>query len=245
MSILRVLLTAEPKTSNRCETEENHAKTLEQTLGHAKDGYQNTQEVIRFVDTKTAFVTGLSTLAAGALVAVVKWVIEADGESRPNMTQIAKSHPTLATYFYILVALSLCVALLCLVAAVGSVIARSRPKHLENKFTVLFPTYKYAERREACRTIEEKLRGMTTADVLSEYEDQLRIVGMIVGMKLKHIRYACYALLAQLVCFLIAGAVLTYMIVNTAPQPKPHRVLAAATNWSGGELDRSQGGENS
>lgn len=231
LRVLRVLLTAEPKTPYRCETEDDHAKTLEQTLGHAKDGYQNTQEVIKFVDTKTAFITGLSTLAAAALVAVVQWVIEGDGESRPNMTQIAESYPTLATYFYILVALSLCVALLCLVAAVGSVIARSRPKHLENKFTVLFPTYGYADRREACQTIEEKLKGMTTADVLSEYEDQLRIVGMIVGMKLKHIRYACYALVAQLVCFLIAAAMLTYMIVNTAPQPKPHRVLATAMDW--------------
>src|ERR1044071_91450 len=67
-------------------------KFLEDTLLHAKEGYRNTQDVIKFVDTKTAVVTGLSTLAAGALVTVVKWVIEADGESRANMTQIAESH---------------------------------------------------------------------------------------------------------------------------------------------------------
>jgi hypothetical protein len=202
-------------------------KFLEDTLLHAKEGYRNTQDVIKFVDTKTAVVTGLSTLAAGALVTVVKWVIEADGESRANMTQIAESHPCLAPWFYAFVSLSLASALFCVGAAVWSVIARSRPKHLENRFTVLFPIYRYRDRHAACRTIEEKLRGMTPADMLSEYEDQLRIVGMIAGKKLKHIRFACFGLLTQLLCFVIAGVLLTMMYVSTEPRLHARAVLAA------------------
>jgi hypothetical protein len=78
---------------------------------------------------------------------------------------------------------------------------------------------------------------MTTKEMLSEYEDQLRIVGMIVGQKLKHIRFACLVLLAQLFCFLVAGTLLTAMYVTTESQPNHPIVHGDLTRTDGSTLD--------
>jgi hypothetical protein len=186
-------------------------RLLEETLAHAKAGYQNAQEVIKFVDTKTAVVTGLSTLTAGLLLAVLKWSIEADGVSRPNLNQLTAGHSCVAVSFYIFVVLSFLGALACLSAAVWSVIARARPRNLENAFTILFPIYRRRDAVAACKAFEQKLKGMSRSEIINEYEDQLRIVGMILGQKLYHIRISCIALLAQIACLGVAAGLLTYM----------------------------------
>src|ERR1017187_10623174 len=68
-------------------------KLLEQTLLHAKDGYENSQEVIKFVDTKTAVITGLNTLIGGSLVALLKWSIESEEDSHATLPELASFHP--------------------------------------------------------------------------------------------------------------------------------------------------------
>src|SRR4051794_8119336 len=95
--ILRILLRPSPVLP---QVPPNSAadSTAEQTLQHAKDGYKNSQEVIRFVDTKTAVITGLSTLIAGSLVAILKWSIESDAEA--NLQLLARGHPCIAFCFY-------------------------------------------------------------------------------------------------------------------------------------------------
>jgi hypothetical protein len=189
-------------------------RVTEDTLAHAKAGYQNAQEVIKFVDTKTAVVIGLSTLTGGFLLAVLKWSIESDGVSRPTLYQITAAHPCATVLFYLFVAASLCSALVCLAAAVWSVIARARPQNLENAFTILFPIYRRRNAAAACSTFERKLKGMSRSEVLMEYEDQLRIVGMILGQKLKHIRISCIAVLIQIICLSIAVGLLSYMYLT-------------------------------
>ena len=52
---------------------------------------------------------------------------------------------------------------------------------------------------------------MSVHDILSEYEDQLRIVGLIVSKKLKHNRIASVAFLAQLA--LLAATVLVLLAI--------------------------------
>jgi hypothetical protein len=194
-------------------------KVLEETLAHAKAGYQNAQEVIKFVDTKTAVVTGLSTVTAGFLLAVLKWSIEADGVSRPDLNQLTAGHSCTAVSFYIFVVLSFVCALACLAAAVWSVIARARPRNLENAFTILFPIYRRRDAVAAYSAFEQKLKGMNRPEIIKEYEDQLRIVGMILGQKLKHIRISCIALLAQIVCLGVAAGLLTCMYVTHPSKP--------------------------
>jgi hypothetical protein len=200
---------------------------LEETLNHAKTGYQNAQDVIKFVDTKTAFITGLSTVLGGFLLIVLKWSVELDGASQPNLWQVTSAHRCIAAGFYFLVATSLGSAVVCLCSAVWSVIARARPRHLENAFTILFPSYTRRDSANACRVFEQKLRGMSSVEIIKEYEDQLRIVGMILGRKLKHIRISCVALVVQIVS--LTFALLLLAIIYYVHWPllgRGHSVLA-------------------
>jgi len=218
-ALLRSILTpSQPAAQSPDCSHDND--TVEQTLAHAKAGYKNAQEVIKFVDTKAAVITGLSTVTAGFLLATLKWSIESHGVSRPRLYQVTATHTCAAVFFYVFVVLSLLSLLVCLAAAVWSVIARSRPRNLENAFTILFPIYRRRDATQACRTFERKLKGMSKSDILTEYEDQLRIVGMILGKKLKHIRISCIAILVQMTSLSIALGLLTYMYV-TYPVKSP------------------------
>ncbi len=76
------------------------------TLAHAQTGYENAQNVIKAIDTKTTIVTGLSTLAAGFLIALIKWSIELDDTSPANLEQVVTAFPKLSTLLFIFVGMS-------------------------------------------------------------------------------------------------------------------------------------------
>src|SRR5689334_6538588 len=84
-------------------TESWMKKLVDQALLHAKDGYKNSQEVIKFVDTKTAVITGLNTLIVGSLVSLLKWSIESEKGSHATLPELAFVHPCIAGWFYTLV----------------------------------------------------------------------------------------------------------------------------------------------
>jgi hypothetical protein len=213
--LLRLLFGPSNELAIRSDSEPiNERKIAEETLAHAKEGYKNAQDVIRFVDTKTAVITGLSTLIAGSLIGILKWSIESDNDSHATLADIAVIHPCWIVCFYVLVALCFSATFVCITAAIWSVLARSRPRHLENKFTILFPCYKKRHETDACRVFERKLKGMTINEVLLEYEDQLRVVGLILSKKLKHIRVASFALLAELFLFFLAVILLAILYID-------------------------------
>jgi hypothetical protein len=173
-------------------------------LEHARDGYRNAQDVIKFVDTKSTIVTGLSTLFAGFLIASAKWSIESSPSSHSNFERLSQAHPYFAFLIFGSIIVSLVAAMICLTAAVWSVVARLRPGNLNSEFTVLFPMYSEGDELRAKRYFRRQLQGMQRSDVLEEYEDQLRVVGMILCRKLRHNRIACIALLVQVASVAIA-----------------------------------------
>src|SRR5712664_3925634 len=116
-------------------------RIADQTLEHARNGYRNAQDVIKLIDTKTGVVTGLSTLSAGFLIALLKWSIESPTLSPRNFDQLTQSHPMFASAIYASIVASLLCSLACFGSAVWSVVARGRPKELKHPFTVLFPQY--------------------------------------------------------------------------------------------------------
>jgi hypothetical protein len=186
-------------------------KDFVRTLAHAQTGYENAQNVIKAIDTKTTIVTGLSTLAGGFLIAIIKWSIELDEASPANLQRIVEAFPRLSTLLFIFIGFSFLNAFFCIGASVWSVVARQRPKNLENRFTILFPAYRRADAKDACRYFEDRLRDCNKSAILKEYEDQLRIVGMILGHKLRHNRTACIALLLQI--FLLGCALTTILVM--------------------------------
>jgi len=180
------------------------------TLAHAQAGYENAQNVIKAIDTKTTIVTGLSTLDGGFLIALIKWSIELANTSPANLQRVVAAFPTLSTLLFVFIGVSFLNAFFCIGASVWSVVARQRPKNLENPFTILFPAYRQTDAKAACRYFEERLRDCSKSVILKEYEDQLRIVGMILGHKLRHNRTACIALLLQI---LLLGCALATILV--------------------------------
>lgn len=203
---------ADPK--NEPEAECNTASQEEiadQTLEHAKSGYRNAQEVIKTIDAKTGVVTGLSTLSAGFLIAIVKWSIESPTLSPRNFDQLIQSHPRFACAIYVSILASLLCALLCLGAAVWSVVARDRPSRLKNRFTVLFPVYPEEAETEAQQFFGSRLEGMTKTQILKEYEDQLRIVGTILCRKIKFNRRASWFLLFQFHFVAVALSLIVFL----------------------------------
>lgn len=226
MSLFRWLLSATGEDKPVHCRQDSANSRVDDTLAHAKEGYKNSQDVIKFVDTKTAVITGLNTLIGGSLVALLKWSMESEKDSHATLPELASVHPCMVVWFYLLVIGCFIAALVCITAAIWSVIARPRPRHLENKFTVLFPLYRQRDEAAACRTFEEKLKGMTKEQVLLEYEDQIKVVGMILGKKLKHIRIACFALLVELLLFVLAVALLVLMYI--ADPETLHRCRVAA-----------------
>jgi len=184
-------------------------KDFVRTLTHAQTGYENAQNIIKAIDTKTTIVTGLSTLAGGFLIALIKWSIELDAASPANLQCVVAVFPRLSTLLFVFIGASFLNAFFCIGASVWSVVARQRPKNLENRFTILFPAYRRVDAKDACRYFENRLRDCSKSAILKEYEDQLRIVGMILGHKLRHNRTACIALLLQI--FLLGCALATIL----------------------------------
>jgi len=186
-------------------------RIIQETLEHAKNGYRNAQEVIKSIDAKTGVITGLSTLSAGFLIALVKWSIESPTTSQRSFDFLIQNHPQFTFAIYAGIVASLVCALTCLGTAVWSVVARDRPKNLKNRFTVLFPIYDHEAETDAQQFFERRLNGMTRNEILKEYEDQLRIVGAILCRKIKYNRRACWSLSVQLVFIALSLSLITFL----------------------------------
>jgi hypothetical protein len=232
LTVMRWLLSAPSARQPRRDLPLAERSSMDTTLEHAKEGYKNAQDVIKFIDTKTAVVTGLSTLIGGSLVAALKWSVESEKNSHATLLQLAQYHPCVVHWFYIFVAGCFAATFVCIGAAVWSVIARARPRHLENTFTLLFPIYKQRDETAACEVLSNKLRGISKEQILLEYEDQLRVVGMILGKKLKHVRIACIALLIQLVLFVFAVGTLSYLYIDDPEALGSDSVVCAGNSAS-------------
>lgn len=209
--LFSILFGSSSERQNLCDPD-SHAgdDDFVRTLAHAQAGYENAQNVVKAIDTKTTIVTGLSTLAGGFLIALIKWSIELADTSPANLQRVIAAFPRLSTLLLIFIGASFLNAFFCVAASVWSVVARQRPKNLENPFTILFPAYRQTDAKDACRYFEERLRDCSKSEILKEYEDQLRIVGMILGQKLRHNRTACIALLLQI---LLLGCALATILV--------------------------------
>ena len=205
---------------------ENDAK-LERTLEHARKGHGNAQDVIKLVDAKNSVFIGLSTLAAGFVFALLKWSLELPAD-RGNLGTFLSAYPGSRLWLLLPVGVTLIAALLCIGFCVWSTIARARPENLHHKVTVLFPAYPKPSTEIAHEYFQISLRdGMTEAEVLAEYEDQLRVLGMILGQKLRFHRWAALTFLVQLCTVAVVFVLFLFSSLATFSRPAP--TLRAAT----------------
>ena len=191
---------------------------ISETLTHAQKGYDTAQATIQLLDTKVGIITGFSTLMSGFVLAWAKWSVEttANPFSLLDLVDYSAAHRLI---FGALIIVNFAATFACILWTIWTVIARGRPKNLNERFLVLFPQYHKRDAKEACREFERKLQGMSQREILREYEDQLRVLGWILGAKLAAHSRATKALLVQVICvmFLILSAGLTWVFVGKSP----------------------------
>lgn len=173
---------------------EIHKRTIEQ----ARAGYHNGQEIIRFIDTKSSFITGASTVSIGFVLNALKEYIQLPSALRNNFD----SCPVMIFWITSLAIISLFVGVLCLWQSIMSLVGRP-PRSPDYRPTILFPFYvgSQAERLQCDKIVS----GMTEEDIAQEFQTQILSLGIIVRRKFVRHRWAGWLLLFQLTAITAAG----------------------------------------
>lgn len=166
------------------------------SIEHAANGYKNAQETIRFIDTKSTFLTGASTLTLGFVLEGVKRFLELPNAFKASFD----GHPYYLLVLELLTSLSLFLGGMCLWCCIMSIVGRPpvRPRD-----TILFPFFSgKSEEITCCSRISS---GVTRLEIAREYEIQVRDIGFILRKKLIRHRWAAWMFLAQLMALMLGG----------------------------------------
>jgi len=170
--------------SEKCEF---HANTVE----HAKAGYHNAQDIIKFIDAKTGAVTGIGTLAIGGVWGIIGFYFDLNAEVRNIVTNYAPLYIP-----GIFIGVSLLAGVIALAFSMLSLIARGPT----SESTVLFP-FVPPDNELNFEYYDQLSHGMTQNQILTEYRIQIHTVGTILRKKMKWHRRAVLLLLIQLGAF--------------------------------------------
>jgi hypothetical protein len=178
--------------------DENKARAIEQ----AKIGYKNAQELIRFIDTKSSFLTGGSVVCLGFAFQLLKYFRELPTQQQVQLTKFFHDCPVCSVCMQTLGVLSLLCGVLCVWSCVFSLVGRN-PIHIRH--SLLFPFFTGTAADHAyCQKVAV---GMTEAEVAEEYKNQIFNIGIILQRKIKHHRWAAWMFLVQIAVLATAGIV--------------------------------------
>lgn len=165
----------------------------EGTVEHLKSGYENSQSVVRFLDTKAAAIIGGVPVLLGIVAALLNWL---NSNLISDHFESTKNAGVIAIFFLVLSAL-----LLILIAskAIYEAFSAVTPRNTgESEPSVIFPfnTPGFETRLETFTTKSAK-----ECDVIEDYKRQIIRMGEIVEEKIKHtsnaIRFTRYLLIAS------------------------------------------------
>jgi len=198
------------------------SKVAEQSLEHARNGYQNAQDVIKFMDTKFGAIIGLSVILCGFILQSLASFLQLPESTQAGVRMLMEKHAAETRFLSLCVALSLLCGIGCIVSAVSGVMARAPrgtsrwlkilasigiishlPKRKKYKHTVLFPFW--TDSNKAVRSFCRISRGLSHKEISEEYVSQLWNVGAILKKKIAWVRWATRAFIAQTI-FLVAAA---------------------------------------
>lgn len=174
------------------------------TLEHAKAGYANAQEVIRFIDTKAGAVIGLATLTMGVPVVTFQWLASQNGWSDFSFHALTRQSHWPCTVAAIAGGFGMIFGVLVIISAL--LVLRARSPFKKSHITVLFPMYDAKTHITRAHRVFSKIRsGMSRKEVAREYEMQIRRVGAILDEKACRLNIATKWYTAQLVAYGIAA----------------------------------------
>jgi hypothetical protein len=176
----------------------NKARAIEQ----AQTGYKNAQDLIRFIDTKSSFLTGGSVLCLGFAFQLLKYIRELPTQQQVQLTKFFQDCPLCSMCMQSLGVLSLLFGVLCVWSCVFSLVGRN-PIHIRH--SLLFPFFSgTAAEHTYCQKVAV---GMTEAEVAEEYKNQIFNIGIILQRKIKRHRWAAWMFLVQIAVLTTAGIV--------------------------------------
>lgn len=153
-----------------------------ETVAHARAGYSNAQDIIKFIDTKSGVVTGLVTVSLGLPFLVIQWLAEQETDAFLNLEQIAKRSQWLAGISMALLILGIGAGLFALLKSLSGLLPRSPAARMD--VTILFPMFHPTRnKRKALKSLTRLTAGLSQKEVLREYEIQLFRVGQILHEK--------------------------------------------------------------
>ena len=193
------------------------------TLGHARDGYAQVQEVIRFVDTKAGVLLGLVVLVTLVPVHAVQW-IAGDAERLKACIELSRVWLFSAWGIFGLSVAGLVLGEASLWMAMECVAPRGRGPA---KASVLFPVT--TDAKELANIGRKLKRGMTAGDILGEYEDQLKRSGMILAIKMRRLGWAAFCFKMQMAAY-VGASIWALLVYTLSEHPSKAVSPSAATS---------------
>ena len=177
------------------------------SINHAHAVYKHAQEIIKFIDTKTSFVSGACVATLGFILQLVKQAV--DNPNPINAIAAVTAHPICSYVMRYSVLGAILFGVICLLFCVASLVGR--PPHANTRTTILFPFYVGTDlEKECCGRIS---KVMSQEDIASEYETQIWNVGSILRIKIIRHRTAVWMFWCQIILLCIAGASLLLAIL--------------------------------
>lgn len=194
----------------RQETQDvNSHKSLAVALDHAREGYRNAQDIIKFIDTKSGVLTGLSGVTAGGVIESLKWFFALTQQSRFEILHSDHAHLVVVA---LLMEVSLTCCAGCFFCVVTSVVAR--PPRQFQRYTILFPFLPLKNRRGAALYYRRIAKGMSREEIAREYQCQITAVGEILARKVLWHRRAVKCFVAQVLAILAGAGMLAWLAVK-------------------------------
>jgi hypothetical protein len=180
----------------------------ERAILHAKDGYKNAQEIIRFIDTKASFFAGSAIVLLGFTMQLLKQYFELPASLKAQLEAVADVHPICFCCLTWIIASSMLSGVLSVWSSLFCLVGRPPKRNLAYVPTILFPFFKGNQNeREVCKN---RCTGMTEEELSKEYECQIWNVGVILFQKIRRNRWAAWMLLAQIFLLVVGGILLLF-----------------------------------
>jgi hypothetical protein len=208
--------------------DESIQKTWERTYNHFKDGYKNSQDAIRFVDTKTGVITGLTVVTTAIPFGVLKWAAGLDSKYPANLQTFQMDHEQVYRLILAGAILGIVSGVCGIAFGIEGIAPRSPKKYYQGirgimrrwydklrglhkgkndkpPTTVLFPFYKEKDEVSAKTYFHNAAKGMSEKAVIREYENQIGQIGRILCLKIECNQRSAFCFRLQLWVYLITA----------------------------------------
>ncbi len=198
--------------------------SFEETVVHMNRGYENTQRVIQFLDTKAGAVIAFCVALFAFTAKIAAWAYNETGS-----VPFANIPLGLATILGLLGVTTVGSGALCLLFSFYTI----RPKGLPEPehFTTLFPAMR-SDDGQSASYLESIQSGESKGFILEEYSKQLAAVGQIVYGKIDLLKKSVSALIVQGVASVFLGGLIGYVAI-TGGLKKPENLVTIDGNIQG------------